>query len=251
MWQLKTGFVSLLLVVAGCAAVVRSYAKLPADWKIAAPPVNALNLARCVTSARERYEVALSRDSSILIISPDSALRRRADTLKVDGGRLIGFDGGEFGGRISWQPDSGGEQGVASVNPHALIQLRDTVWALTGLAHLTSNKGQLIRLDRVGTGWRVGETIDLGAAPEAIVRLPGDTLLVLAVGRLISISPSHRVEVLHENRMWIYTYPTNLIRDRAGAVYLGMMSGVARLTPKQGSYKEQWLLPNICDTARP
>jgi len=249
--RMNTRFLSLLLAAAGCVNAVRSNARPPTGWKIVAPPVDESTVATCMTSTRRPYRVALSRDSSILIISPDSALQRLADTLRVDGGRLIAFDGGEFGGRISWQPDSGAEQRVASVNSRALIQIRDTVWALAGLAHLTSNKGELIRLERVANGWQIGETRNLGAAPQAIVRLPSDTLLVLAVGRLVLIPPSHRPQILHENRMWIYTYPSNLVRDRGGAIYLGMQAGVVRLSPKEESYKEDWLVPNGCDTVHP
>jgi hypothetical protein len=229
---------------------VRSYATPPTDWKIIATPVDELTVTRCMTPTRHPYRVVLSRDSSTLFISPDSAFQRRADTLRVNGGRLIAFDGGEFGGRISWQPDSGVEQPVASVNSRALIQIKDTVWALAGLAHLTTDRGELIRLERVANGWRIGETRDLGAAPQGIIRLPSDTMLVLASRRLILIPPSHQPQVLYENPRWINSFPANIVRDRSGAIYLGTQSGVVRLSPQEGSFKEEWLVPNSCDTTR-
>jgi hypothetical protein len=94
--------------------------------------------------------------------------------------------------------------------------------------------------------WQVGETVDLGAAPEAVVRLADDTLLVLAVGKLIAISASHQPHVLHENQTWLYTHPRSLVRDRSGAIFLGMMTGVARLIPKHDAYEEYWLMPRTC-----
>lgn len=192
------------------------------------------------------YQVALSADSSTLIVTRHAAARRRGDTLVVEGGRLIGFDGGEFGGSIQWMADAGTDQMIAPLNLHSFVRMKDTVWALTGLAHLTSNRGQLIRLDRTGEVWRVSETVDLGAAPRAVIRLPDDTLLILAAGKLISVPASHQPLVLHENRTWVYTYPTNLVRDRGGAIYLGMRSGVARLIPKEKVYEEDWLMPTTC-----
>ncbi|HEY9228024.1 MAG TPA: hypothetical protein VIP11_15315 [Gemmatimonadaceae bacterium] len=206
--------------------------------------------AMCANAARDEWSVSLAPDSTQLVIQP-AHVARFGDTTRVAGGRLTAEDHGEFGGDVWWHPDSGARVHVARTNLHTFIQARDTVWGLTGLAHMSLNTGQLVRFDRVAGRWQMMPVADLGAAPEAVIHLSHDTLLVLAVERVIRISPTHSVELLHANPVWGRTYPTSIARDREGLIYLGMRSGVARLTPRANGYSEDWLVPTNCRRRMP
>jgi hypothetical protein len=199
----------------------------------------------CANSATEEWGVSMTPDSTALVVRP-AGEPRFGDTTNVAGGRLIAEELGEFGGDVWWYPDVGPRRHVAQANLHAFIQARDTLWGLTGVAHLTLNDGQLVRFDRIGERWRMTPVVDLGAAPVVMTPLPGDSLLVLAVGRLVRISPTHAVDVLHENAVWLSTSPTSIARDRSGVIFLGMRAGVARLTPTTNGYSEDWLVPANC-----
>ena len=169
-----------------------------------------------------------------------------ADTLRVADGQLIGDNRGEFGGDVWWFPTRGAREHVAAANVHAFLRTADTIWGLTGLAHLSLNSGQLVRFDRIAGHWRMTPIIELGAAPEAFVRLSHDWFLVLAVGRVVRVSPTHAIDLVHANRVWLATYPRSIARDRQGVIYLGMRSGIVRLTPSAAGYTEDWLVPAAC-----
>jgi hypothetical protein len=232
------------VVVVACSRPDPS-ASIPAGWTATQPARPESEAAMCANLATEEWGVSLTRDSTALVVRPVTA-PRFGDTTNVAGGRLIAEDLGEFGGDVWWHPDVGPRKHVARVNLHAFIQARDTVWGLTGLAHMSFNDGQLVRFDRIGGQWRMTTVVDLGAAPVAMTPLAGGSILVLAAGRIVRISPGHAIEVLHQNSVWLSTYPASIARDRSGVIFLGMRAGVARLTPTANGYSEDWLVPANC-----
>jgi hypothetical protein len=232
----------VLLIACGRSDTV---VNIPAGWVATRPPLPESDGAMCANAAMDVWSVRLSPDSDAVVILPAGA-ERMADTVRVDGGQLIGTNHGEFGGDVLWYPLGGSPVRVAQANLHHFVEIRDTIWGLIGLAHLSLNEGQLVRFDRTASGWQMTPVRDLAAAPEAFVRLPHDSLLVLAMGRVLRLSPDHGVEVLRSNRVWIYTYPQSIARDRRGVIYLGMRSAVARLTPQASGYAEDWLVPAEC-----
>lgn len=218
---------------------------VPAGWVAIAPPAVESPSAMCANAARDDWAVALAADSNTLITRP-AAGENLADTLRLPNGQFVSETRGEFGGDVRWITATGTSEHVASTNIVAFFHTRDTLWGLTGLAHLSLNTGQLVRFDRVGADWQITPVAELGAAPTAFLRLSRDSLLVLGVGRVIRLSPTHAVEVLHANPVWLDTYPRSVVRNKNGVVYLGMRSGVARLTPSAVGYREDWLVPVAC-----
>ena len=177
----------------------------------------------------------------------------------VDGGQLVGSDMGEFGGSIWWRRPDGHHDtlrvqgrdtsGFHADNLHRFILHRGAVYALVGLAHLTLNEGELLLLSRDGTRWSARQLLSLGGAPRAVTRLGNDTILILTTDSLLSVGldparPTRRA--LHGNGTWSYTYPSSMIQDRAGLIYIGMRGAVVRLTPAERGYKEDWLVPAQC-----
>src|SRR5688500_18614653 len=168
----------------------RGAAKLPDGWTAVAPPRDTTGLyevAECVSPFASGWAVALSRDSSTLVISRDPSWHD-ADTAFVDGGRLVSADGGEFGGDVVWEPESGERQRVASMNLRTFVPTARGLMGLEGLAHMTYNQGHLVRFERGGTGtWTVTPLLDLGAAPHAYAATTGDTLLVATTAALLLV----------------------------------------------------------------
>jgi hypothetical protein len=234
-------------VTLGCRA--EAQAVIPGGWIAVAPPTGEEEQ-RCANWARDEWSVALSEDSTHLLIRPagrDTAV----ESVLTPTGRLISFDHGEFGGEVWWEPSSGPRQLVAKENLRRFVQTTTGIWGLAGLAHLTFNSGQLIKFEPTRTGWRAVRSASLGAAPRTFLRLGGDTLLVATFGPLLKVVPPKTVQIIYHSPAWEYTFPISLARDRAGTIYVGMRSGVARLTPAGNGYRETWLVQKTCPRRLP
>lgn len=225
-----------------------SPAEIPADWQLIAPP-SSPNSPEAVCAnyfAPKSFVPVLSEDSTELSIAvARSGRESHRDSVKVNGGWLVGYDAGEWGGKIWWRSAHGEEEEIAEDNLFAFIRSQDEVLALTGLAHLHVNEGALFRLvqDEVGT-WKREHLMDLPSAPAALTVLPGDTLLLATGKGLVELkAPGHQM-ILHENDMW--GLAETIVSDRAGVVYVGLRSVIARLFPTKNGYREEWLVPTQC-----
>jgi hypothetical protein len=242
----KACLLTVLLATVACTGDPRRPADLPGDWIVVQPPTPGSDAARCANWARDGWAVALASDSSQLLIRPQSGYRY-ADTLATTGGRLTAVDNGEFGGEVWWEPTIGAKRRIADANLHIFVTTSRGIWGLAGLAHLGTNEGQLLHFELTAAGWKATAVASLGAAPRSVTHLGGDTLLVGTVGSLVEIVPPAIARARHRNPVWMYTGPlTTITRDRAGVVYLGMRSAVARLTPVESGYHEDWLVPKQC-----
>src|SRR5690606_26929786 len=178
----------------------------------------------------------------------------------VGDGLLTGSDYGEFGGSI-WSQGSDETRDTLPVvgrdstayyadNLHSLFRHRGELYALVGLAHLGFSVGELLQLHRAADGrWQAQHVVDLRAAPVATTWVARDSLLVLTTDSLLVLQRSSdewRRRALHGGDTWWLTYPTSLVRDRYGVLYVGMRSAVARLRPMESGYREDWLVPTAC-----
>lgn len=238
---------SLLVVASACGrhSPVTSPAAVPSDWVAIPAPQPETEAANCANWARDAWNVMLSRDSNALLIQP--ARYEYADTARVDGGTLTSMNRGEFGGEVYWEPENGPRQRIAQINLVAFVPTATGLLGLAGLAHMSVNEGRLVSFARAANGsWSVAALNDLGAAPQAFTLLPGDTILVVVSGALVAVHPKGSLRTLHRNSVWPYTYAHAVVRDRAGTVYIGMRSAVARLVPDSSGFREDWLVPITC-----
>jgi hypothetical protein len=112
-------------------------------------------------------------------------------TLRAFGGTLIGKDEGEWGGEIIFREPNGSIYTVVADNSHGIFTTPYGVVALTGLAHLGTNRGAVHLLSRAA-GARVT------AAP--LMQLPGAPCDVAQEGNRITM----RISVGNETAFRCY-----------------------------------------------
>ncbi len=62
---------------------------------------------------------------------------------------------------------------------------------------------------------------------------------------LLRINPSTRkAEVLLDDCFWSMLYPTSIIIDKSGDIFIGMRHGVAKTRKVDGRHKIDWLVPS-------
>ncbi|GGA80125.1 hypothetical protein GCM10011521_17960 [Arenimonas soli] len=86
--------------------------------------------------------------------------------LRVEDGWIVGSNRGEWGGEIAFVPDIGKPRIFLSQNVVDLHRLGDQVVAVTGIAHLFLNEGEVFRIQRDASGdWEAKAWRTLPGAP--------------------------------------------------------------------------------------
>jgi hypothetical protein len=128
----------------------------------------------------------------------------------------------------------------------ALPKTRSGMLALTGLAHLGLNYGNVLRVGNGAEGARTIEVLaNLGAAPRSFVIEPSDSLLVLTTRDLVRVRATGVVQHLFPVKYGLL-YPTSMTLGSSGVIHVGMRQFVTRLTPTPSGYKEEWFVPAWC-----
>lgn len=241
------------------AYMPRSGAIIPPGWVAVSPPAANSGAERCANFASEQWVVSLSADSTTLSITSGGTAPRQ-DTVRVGQDILAGNDLGEFGGAL-WHTGPNGTRDTIRVsgrdpgafhadNLHAFVRRGDQVFALVGLAHMGLDVGELLYLSHANGGrWEARSALDLRGAPMAFTRISEDTILVVTRDSLLSVAldPVKPTQfALAGNEIWSVTYPSSVVRDRAGVVYIGMRSAVGRLSPEGHDYRGDWLVRSHC-----
>ncbi len=164
---------------------------------------------------------------------------------RVTDGWIVGFNRGEFGGSLWWFAADGKSRYLISRDRiRAFLATGPELLAFEGLAHLTNDRGGIMRLKRgEGGKWSFDRIADLRTAPQAAARDKDGSLVVVGTKRLLRVRIGKPVEVLMDNAFWQSLSPTSVIIDGSGAIYIGMQYGVAKVTQAGGKSKVAWLRP--------
>lgn len=86
--------------------------------------------------------------------------------IEVSDGWLYTVDFGEWGGGIYWfSRDWREQERLFDENVNSIIKMKDGFYCLGGLAHLGSQDGYLLKIERNSAGWAVNRVCDLPETP--------------------------------------------------------------------------------------
>ena len=202
------------------------------------------------------FKISQSNGNITNIAAPLCGL---SDVEEVDDGYLTGFNRGEYGGELYWFSKDGKKR--YEVSGHQIVQFikrDDKIYAIAGLAHLTTSKGSIIEIEKKKKKWVATEYLKLPTTPVAIQLDSKGNFIVVTDGinwsfnkagmcvinatpGLFSIDRDANIDTLVKAGMWgDYLYPSSMVIQN-GVVYIGMRKGVYKfdLTTK----KDEWLLP--------
>lgn len=240
-----------ILLVTGCASLnARKPARIPESW-VARDPIRRPHAYTAMCKGWWAWHLRLSRDSTrVFLVSAPPPFPRR-DSLRVSGGRLEGWDGGEFSGGIEWHPDHGVTEAIIEENLVSFVNLSGRILALVGLAHLSSDRGYILELNSAGGRWTAKRLADLGSVPTAYTFLSGDRVLIGTMKSVLSFQVGEEPRVLYKNDVYPWLGGSSIVSDRAGVIYLMTRGFVTRLRPVKGGYRTEWLIPPSCNGVSP
>jgi hypothetical protein len=161
----------------------------------------------------------------------------------ADGGWLIGFDGGEFGGGL-WATNDDGSRKLNILpdeDVHALFSTPDGVIVLSGLAHMGGDQGKAWFVPN--SSWanaQVKPLYDLGSSPEASVQESTSAVLVVTDKAVSRVNSSGTLDKLIDLPYGpIVANSIVIASDRT--IYVGVHNYLLRLSPHSSSYSLEWL----------
>lgn len=164
----------------------------------------------------------------------------------LDGGRLLGFDGGEFGGGLWWF----GPRGVPTIqlskeNVRGLVTAGGRHIVLLATSHGGHNEGRILEITTHGGRRQARPFATLPGSPEAYVGEPGGSVLILTAMGLVRVDNLGATRVLTKGD-YRGLYPSSLVRMRDGTLYAGMRHYLVRLSAIGKSHKEEWFVRTDC-----
>jgi hypothetical protein len=170
--------------------------------------------------------------------------------LRTSDGWLIGFDAGEFGGGLWWFSRDGHDaKKLLSENVHAIYETPDGIFVLAGLAHLSLDSGEINRIVDTPENISVKYLVSLGGSPEASTVGPSGQIVVATTHSVLLVDGVGKVRDLYKSGERLI-YPTSAVVDGEGNIFVAMRFFVLRLSPRNGTYESQWLMPNKCQSVK-
>ena len=115
-------------------------------------------------------------------------------SLRLAGGQLTGVDKGEWGGELSWQPDSGQRKPILKDTFIAMPPYGDGAIALFELTHLRLDWGYALNVTRNPAGdWKTKEVARLLGEPDGLVQTRHGLFAARTAARVVALSPSQGV----------------------------------------------------------
>ena len=124
-------------------------------------------------------------------------LHKPHTVIPVEGGWLAGSDDGEWGGELAYYDASGTVENLLAQNVFALFELDRRILALTGLAHMSANRGYVYRIEKpTGEGWRAVPWRGLPGAPRAMrIEDTGELVVDTYWGGTVAIDPQGQMRM--------------------------------------------------------
>ena len=116
--------------------------------------------------------------------------------LKLEHGLLLGVDQGEWGGELVFQGEHSPTRRLLGENTHAIHRLGSRIIALTGLCHITTNRGMVYRIIQTSNGqWQAVAWKSLPGAPRRSGRMKDGRLFVACCGADIFLNSEGKLAV--------------------------------------------------------
>lgn len=201
----------------------------------------------------EVTEFSLAKQTKVALppqvkLSKDMIGRR--SLFRTSDGWLIGFDAGEFGGGLWWFSRDGRDaKKLLSQNVHAIYGTPDGIFVLAGLAHLSLDNGEIDQFVETEDKISLKFTANLGGSPEASTVRPDGQIVVATMHSVLLVDHVGKVHELYKSGENL-VYPTSVVVDGQGNIFVAMRFFVLQLLPHTGPYDSHWLMPNKCRSVK-
>lgn len=173
-----------------------------------------------------RNEIKVSTDNGIIKMT--KAGKDQDAILDINDGQLIGTDHGEWGGKIEFLlKGTNDKRLIKEGNVKFIFRFNNEIYFIEGLAHLSTSKGTMYRLDKSNATYSPVKVIEFEDAPEAM-SVFGDNIYIACHESFFIVKDLNK-EAIFKDTFWISLYPNSLVVIDENNVYLGLRGGYAKL----------------------
>lgn len=147
--------------------------------------------------------------------------------LDIEGGQLIGTDHGEWGGKIEFIPEGGSDRKLIKEGNVKFVFKLNEIYFIEGLAHLSTNKGAMYRLENQGGAFVPIKVIEFEDAPEAMA-ISGNNLFIASHKSFFLIKDLKK-ETIFKDEFWTSLYPNSVAAIDDKNIYIGHRGGFTKL----------------------
>jgi hypothetical protein len=165
--------------------------------------------------------------------------------VEVADGFLVGYNKGEWGGKLYWfSRDGKARYRISDHQVTGFFRHGTDLFAFEGMSHMGLDYGSMIKVEKLRGKWTARTIAKLAGAPGPYFADGTERVLLLVGPRLFSLDFAGSQHVLHRSGSPSgLESASSVVRAPDGAIFIGTGRGVIRLTPQGTSFREQWLLP--------
>jgi hypothetical protein len=154
--------------------------------------------------------------------------------LRYGNGTLVGYDHGEFGGRLEFVPDDTAKENLLikfHINVKAIFRYNNSICFLEGLSHMGLLRGGLYELDTTNNAFNIIPLLDFKDAPDAYTIYHNDIYIATSSGFCIVHNGS--LKWVCKKAFWDGLYPNSVAVQDEENVFIGIRSGYVNLNTKK------------------
>ena len=148
----------------------------------------------------------------------------RVYELKTGKGKIVGTNGGEWGGNIKFIPIFGSGYTLVAENFLGFYIIENRIFAFTGIAHMDTDEGSLYELIFNNGKWKAERIIDLESEPQSYL-LVDKTLYLVTNKNLFIIENDKIAKQIVAGDSWFSLYPNSIVVINS-TVYMGARGGM-------------------------
>lgn len=154
--------------------------------------------------------------------------------LKISNGTIVAINHGEWGGKLTFIPDDKNQSEIVikEGNLKFVFIFNNNIYFIEGLAHGSSNYGDLYQLNYSENKFSYKSIIHFEDSPEAFT-IYKNKIYIAGYGNFYIID-NFKKGVLFRDAFWSGLYPNSIAIMDEKNVYLGIRSGIVKLNlPKK------------------
>jgi hypothetical protein len=214
-------YLLIVLVIISCNKSIN----IPMDFVETIPPKYGTEEWRELNYSNHEFKVQNIKGELIISETNDSS----SCELIISEGKLIGNDGGEWGGSLKYVPNNTSLKRIEARtgNIKFLFELSSKIYFLDGLAHLGFRQGSLYELTIADTTFLYKKVIDFGDSPEAFA-MNNDEILIATYQNFFVVK-DFKPKLIFKDTFWESLYPNSIAFFDDEDVFIGIRGGIAKL----------------------
>ncbi|OOV25784.1 hypothetical protein BXU11_14010 [Flavobacterium sp. LM5] len=230
---MKNNKIYTILIILCINLTSCSQSELPKNFKETEIPKENSEESRKLNYSQNEFQVKYENG----ILEVEKFTSSRNTELKIENGILKGFNHGEWGGKLTFQPNDKKEKEIEikTGNVKFIFNYNNKIYFIEGIAHMSINEGFLYELQIEKNKFAYKKIIDFGDCPEAYTIFE-NTIYVASYQNFYQIE-NLKIELLYKDEFWGSLYPNSIALKSEEKVFVGIRGGIVELNLKTKTKK--------------